>query len=100
MEPGAVQIATKLAAAVIRYQDARGEYAEVQKAEIEARFEGTTWSNQTSVTGRKHDGDYAALPITKESIDLKAKVDIEEKWCWFYSTLLENQIYINVEDCP
>lgn len=97
---GAAQIADKLKSQIIQWQYARGELAEVLKAEASARAEGIDYSDATTITARRLAGDRNAIEWTKESIDLKAKVDIHEKWIWFYGLLLTEGITIPVSDCP
>lgn len=98
--PGAASIAIKLRGQITRWQSLRGELAEVQKAESQAKVEGVEFSNQTTITARRLDGDRQALDFTKEAIDLKADVDIAEKWMWFYALLLTEGINIDVTECP
>lgn len=101
VHPGAVFIATKFRDQVTEWSSLRGEYAEVLKAEAQAKVEGVEYSQATTITARRLDGDRNALEFTKDSIDLKAKVDTAEKWMWFYALLIEHDLYdVDVTGCP
>lgn len=97
--PGAaLLIADRLKQTYKELSDARGELAEILKAEVEAKVRGIENSYETTITARRKDGDLNALEYTKESIDWKAKVDILTGWVTFYSLLLRTGLYINVSD--
>lgn len=98
--PGAATIAIKLRGQVLRWQNLRGELAEVQKAEAQARVEGVEFSTESTITARREAGNRQALEFTKEAVDLKADVEIAEKWMWFYALLLTEGITIEVSECP
>lgn len=100
MEPSgaALRIAERLKQTYKDLADARGELAEILKAEEQARVEGIENSYESTITARRKDGDRNALPHTLESIDYKAKVDILTGWVQFYSLLITSGLYIEVSD--
>lgn len=98
--PGADKIAVKLAKRIIDWQSDRGELAEIQKAEADARVQGIENSYETTITARRKDGDVNALSYTKESIEYKARVDIHEEWIGFYKMLINTDTIIDVTDMP
>lgn len=56
----------------------RGQLAEVQIAEMQARHRTIQMSQDTSITGRKQEGDVAAAAMTEEVINVKMKIVARE----------------------
>lgn len=100
MEPSgaALLIASRLKDTYKQLADARGELAEILKAETEARVRGIENSYESTITARRKDGDLQALEYSKESIEWKAKVDTLTGWVSFYSLLISSGLYIDVSD--
>lgn len=92
------EVALTLESTIEKWQSLRGEYAEVLKAEAQARVEGIENSFEATITARRKDGERAALQYTKESLDMKADLDILEQWIAFYSMLINNGIDIPVSE--
>lgn len=94
------ETAIRLRNAIIRWQDNRGELAEILKAEAEAKVNGIENSVESTITARRKDGDRQALEFTKESLEFRAKIDIDEQWIGFYSLLITQGIHIDLTGCP
>lgn len=93
-------IAARLRDTLKDLASARGELAEVYKAEAAAKSEGYLYSQATSDTGKRLDGEARANQFTVEAHGLKADVLILESWCEFYTLLLQYGIDLDLTGCP
>lgn len=72
--------------------DLRGELAEIEKVDIRQRIQAYEDSNQTTVTGRRYDGDRFAIDSTTEMVEYKMKVAVELDWITFYQTVIRTNM--------
>lgn len=66
----------------------RGELAEIAKAELKQRIEGYENSRESTVTGRRYDGERIVLDLSMEMIDFKMKIEVESDWVTFWQTYI------------